>query len=389
MKRQQLIIRCLVITLFVLLFSVSCTTVDYQRMTSQKVKYQETNKETLENIFDKLAINIATRFYNYKKNRVIKISLKRMSNNLPEELPLKGYIYKNLSAYFKDKAQFAFFPTNTLDLNCIIEIHLVKASTGSLPESNQNNPIELVVLIKDSNDEEIIYSLNKPLVDVVNSQEYLSFKKSFNPSSSESILSVKDDLPYLVVTIDNRGDSYTKIEDKTLYTSKRSGSGTYRGGSRYNGSGTYRGGSGTSFSSYKGNMSERGTVTYKSKREFSKRLEHGKSGWYPAKQRLFINGVECKLNQDIFYEGTIKPGKLELYTSFREGFYDSKTDSQEIGKRHIRRFEYDIKRGEDIKVEIVNTYTGDLETVDIQFNLYKTKEMTNGPFREKYYVKME
>jgi hypothetical protein len=312
-----------------------------------------------------------------------------MSNNLPEELPLKGYIYKNLSAYFKDKSQFAFFPTNTLDLNCIIEIHLVKASTGSLPESNQNNPIELVVLIKDSNDEEIIYSLNKPLVDVVNSQEYLSFKKSFNPSSSESILSVKDDLPFLVVTIDNRGDSYTNIEEKTLYTSKRSGSGTYRGGSRYNGSGTYRGGSGTSFSSYKGNMSERGTVTYKSKREFSKQLEHGKSGWYPAKQRLFINGVECKLNQDIFYEGTIKPGKLELYTSFREGFYDSKTDSQEIGKRHIRRFEYDIKRGEDIKVEIVNTYTGDLETVDIQFNLYKTKEMTNGPFREKYYVKME
>ena len=136
-------------------------------------------------------------------------------------------------------------------------------------------------------------------------------------------------------------------------------------------------------------MSERGTVKYQSKREFSKRLEHGKSGWYPAKQRLFINGVECNLNQDIFYEGTIKPGKLELHTSFREGFYDSKTDSQEIGKRHIRKFEYDIKRGEDIKIEIVNTYTGESESVGIHFNLYKTKEIINGPFREKYYVKME
>ena len=92
MKSQQLTIRCLVITLFVLLFTVSCTTVDHQRMTSQQVKYQGTNKETLENIFDDLAINIATRFYNYKKNRVIKISLKRMSHNLPEEFPLKGYI---------------------------------------------------------------------------------------------------------------------------------------------------------------------------------------------------------------------------------------------------------------------------------------------------------
>ena len=77
-----------------------------------------------------------------------------------------------------------------MDLNCIIEIHLVRASTWSSPESNRNNPIELIVLIKDSKDEEIIYGLNKPLVDVVNSQEYLSFKKSFNPSSAESILSV-------------------------------------------------------------------------------------------------------------------------------------------------------------------------------------------------------
>lgn len=94
-----------------------------------------------------------------------------------------------MSVYFKDKHQFAFFPTNALDLNCIIEIHLVRASTWSSPELNRNNPIELIVLIKDSKDEEIIYSLNKPLVDVVNSQEYLSFKKSFNPSSAESILS--------------------------------------------------------------------------------------------------------------------------------------------------------------------------------------------------------
>lgn len=189
MKRQQLLSRCLVITLFVLLFTVSCTTVDHQRMPNQQVKHDETNKETLENIFDKLSINIATRFYNFKKNRVLKISLKKISNNLPEELPLKEYIYKNLSVYFKDKHQFAFFPTNTLDLNCIIEIHLVRASTWSSPELNRNNPIELIVLIKDSKDEEIIYSLNKPLVDVVNSQEYLSFKKSFNPSSAESILS--------------------------------------------------------------------------------------------------------------------------------------------------------------------------------------------------------
>ena len=327
MKRQRLIIRSLIITLFVLLFTVSCTTVDHQRMPNQQVKHDETIKKTLENIFDKLSINISTRYYNFKKNRVLKISLKKISNNLPEELPLKEYIYKNLFAYFKDKHQFAFFPPNTLDLNCIIEIHLVRASTWSSPASNRNNPIELIVLIKDSKDEEIIYGLNKPLVDVVNSQEYLSFKKSFNPSSSESILLVKDDIPYLVVTIDNRGDSYTNIEDKTLYTSKRSGSGIYRGGSRYSGSGSYGRGSGSSdSSSYKSNMSERGTATYQSKREFSKRVEHGKSGWYPAKQRLFINGVECKLNQDIFYEGTIKPGKLELYTSFREGFYDSKTD---------------------------------------------------------------
>ena len=189
MKRQQLIIRCLVITLFVLLFTVSCTTVDHQRMPDQQVKHDETNKETLENIFDKLSINIATRFYDFKKNRVLKISLKKISNNLPEELPLKEYIYKNLFAYFKDKHQFAFFPPNALDLNCIIEIHLVRASTWSSPASNRNNPIELIVLIKDSKDEEIIYGLNKLLVDVVNSQEYLSFKKSFNPSSAGSILS--------------------------------------------------------------------------------------------------------------------------------------------------------------------------------------------------------
>lgn len=67
MKRQQLLSRCLVITLFVLLFTVSCTTVDHQRMPNQQVKHDETNKETLENIFDKLSINIATRFYNFKK----------------------------------------------------------------------------------------------------------------------------------------------------------------------------------------------------------------------------------------------------------------------------------------------------------------------------------
>jgi hypothetical protein len=347
-------------------------------MTSQQVRYDETNKETLENIFDKLAINIATRFYNFKKNRVIKISLKRMSNNLPEELPLKEYIYKNLSAYFKDKHQFAFFPTNTSDLNCIIEIHLVRASTVSSPELNRNNPIELVVLIKDSNDEEIIYSLNKPLVDVVNSQEYLSFKKSFNPSSSESTVSVKDDLPYLIVTIDSKGSSYFNIENKRLYSSTYSGKADYKGSSRA---------SVSSRRSYRGNSSEEGTVAYESRGEVRRHLEHGKSGWYPAKQRLYINGVEYKLKGDIFYEGTIKPGKLELYTSFRECFYDSKTGSQEIGKRHIKKFEYDIKRGEDIKIEIVNIHTEDWN--DIKVNLYKTEEIINGPFREKHYVKME
>ncbi len=361
----------------------------------------------VDDVFSEVATMIGNRFYDHKKKSIIKFCLKDIFFDGLEESSIRAYIYETVFARLDSLPQFSLVPKNDFDLDCIVEVHIVHAASRSITRDAPS--FDLFLLIKDANDTVIFEGIKKPLDAVFNSQAYLAFKESYRSQKNGRSLIQRRKTIRLLVEAANVGETYHHVERRKgvarirKWDSERSASYSSRKStySRYQGRLSYRPRSPSNYysdyprrqsGSYSRYSTSRGGYDYSNRgsseqETYSSRFkEYGSSGWYPAKHELYINRKKFVLNaENLFYNGPMRPGKLELYASFVGAFYDSKTNKQQFDKKRIiRKFEYNIEGGEDLKLQLVCLCKK--EDKDIKMNIYKMKKTVNGPYIEKVFV---
>jgi hypothetical protein len=103
----------------------------------------------------------------------------------------------------------------------------------------------------------------------------------------------------------------------------------------------------------------------------------GVSGYYPANQKIEINGKKFVLNsKKEFFHGNLNPGVYEITAKFNETYWDAYNRQQNIRKERNKRFKIAVDANDNLEVNIYFIYDGKIS--DIQVQAFRKKEVEIG-----------
>lgn len=270
-------------------------------------------KDLIEDVMNSSAAFIANKYYDFNKKRVIGLSLE-VKSNFEEEPAIGNYLYARIKTYIEAHNQFKLLSTSDLTVDCIVDIHLIKTDTGG----------NILVNVKEPKNQKIIYSYikNYERDRLLNNKEYLAQRDIFTKSDKSKKAKI------LIKAVSSKGDGKKEDDEVILFD-------------RY---------------------SKEKVDSYMITRE------RGYSGYYPAEIECVVNGKDLKKDgKNIFFDGTVDPGTLEIKAAFRGAFYDAKTLKQSIvGDYYSKKFLVRVKENDNVEITINYIYTGLKESINVK-----------------------
>jgi hypothetical protein len=327
---------------FVILLSIvfiSCVQNDLVK--KQNIQHQnqisnETNTDSIQNKSDSISILcqklvdfIILQYFKSPDYRDVNVHLKEINNNLTDRPGLSGFLYAEISEWLSKKHYCTrISPPDAKALNCIIEMHLIDNRLV-----NPNSPVSILGNVLNAVDGNLIFSekINLGLNELKIIENSSKYKLASKPVRD------KNNSADLIIKAINIGSSY-KADDK--YYLERT----------YGFFGIYD------------------TIWKK---------ETGASGYYPAAQKCTINGKQFDMDRNnIFFNGEISSGNIEIVTAFRKGFWDAYNNHQKIGDKFQKRFYLNVKKAENVRVDIIFIYRGYEPAIEVK--AYRVKEIKQG-----------
>ena len=311
---------CYLILFFSFVMLFACGKLNFNHNEQEKHSAninQVEQRDAIEETTIELMGFIANRYYDFKKKRMIKVYLNKISSNCDYQLFSK-YFYDCIAENFKEAAQFELVSSADPGLDSIIDIHII---------GNHNENMQILLNVLEPKNNTIIYSKNNIYSrNDFNSEKYSKYKNS----------KIKKGRTHLTVNAINIGSSY-KEKDKYKID-------------RY-------------YYYYYGGIHE--TIT---------KYDTGYSGYYPAEQECIINGKAFNINVDkIFYDNNIYPGLIKFTATFRGAKWDAYNHRQNLEKKYRKKFFIKVAKNDHIRVDIFFVYNGFEE--DIKVKASRVKEI--------------
>lgn len=313
---------CYLILFFSFVTLFACGKLNFNHNEQEKYSAnisQVEQRDAIEEVTIELMNFIANKYYDFKKKRIIKVYLNKISSNYDYQLFSK-YFYDCIAENFKQATQFELVSSADPNLDSIIDIHII---------GNHNENMQILLNVLEPQNNTIIYSKNNIYSrNDFNSEKYSKYKNSIKREKGHTHLKVK---------AINIGSSYKEEDKYYLHT-------------KYN---------------ILGEISSQSITKY----------DTGSSGYYPAEQECIINGKAFNINVDeIFYENNISPGLIEFIATFRGAKWDAYNRQQNLEKKYRKKFFIKVNKNDRIGVDIFFVYNGVEQDIKVKASRVKEVE---------------
>ena len=297
----------------------------------------EEEKTIREEVIFQVEKAIASKYYDYKKRRIIRVYLNDFTSTLQDNGLLKDYFFEGVSASLEQGNQFVLGDFDEVGVDCLLGM------------SFQNLGKKFVKIDADIMDgktgrEVATVSETYPLT-AFNEPAFVAFRENHVLDRQAALKMGKT---RLVVRVDSSGKS---VDEYEVYTSTYSSTTNSVGqvGSAYDNSEDYSSNRNTDYNSQ---TNHTGQYQYKEK--------VGRSSIYPTDIEVFINNRPFSPNSEVIaFDQLVQPGPYKVTVKFRKAFWDGVRKNEVKGRSFTKSFQLEMQKDEKARFDIAIKLAGD------------------------------
>lgn len=297
----------------------------------------EEEKTVREELIFQVEKAIASKYYDYKKRRIIRVYLNDFTSTLQDNGLLKDYFFDGVSASLQQGNQFVLGDFDEVGVDCLL---------GMSFQNLGKQFVKIDAEIMDGRTGRTVANVSEtyPLT-AFSEPAFAEFKEShaLDRQTARAMGNTR-----LVVRVDSSGKSVDEYEVYTsTYTSTTNSVGQI--GSAYDNSDDY---SSNRDTDYNNQTNHTGQYQYKEK--------VGRSSIYPTDIEVFINNRPFQPNSEgIAFDQLVKPGSFKVTVKFRKAFWDGVRRNEVKGRSFSKSFQLDLQKDEKARFDIAIKLNGD------------------------------
>ena len=280
---------------------------------------------------------IASKYYDFKKRRVIRVYLNDFTSSVDDNGLLKDYFYDGISTSLEEANQFVLGDFDQIGVDCLVGMSL---------QSLGKKFIKIDAEVMDGQSGQVVATVSKTYPKATfYDQQFADFRADheLRMEQARQIGQTR-----LVVFVDSSGNSMDEFDVSTsTYSSSYGRTAKYDG--QYEDSDNY---------------SASGTGDYQSKSNYQSTYEHkekiGRSSVYPTDIMIYINNRPYQPNSEgIAFDQLVEPGSYQVIVKFRKAFWDGVRKNEVKGRSFTRKFRVDMTKDDYTRFDIGIQLKGD------------------------------
>ncbi len=297
----------------------------------------EEKKSNRDEVIFTLEKAIATKYYDFKKRRIIRVYLNDFTSTVDDNGLLKDFFYDGVATSLEDGNQFVIGDFGKVGVDCLVGMSL---------HSLGKKFIKIDAEVMDGQSGQVVATVSKtyPKASFYD-QQFADFRTDYElrVQQAQQIGQTR-----LVVFVDSSGNSMDEFNVRTSTYSGSSGT-TAQYGGQYENSNDY---------------SSSGTGDYKSKSNYQSTYESkekiGRSSVYPTDIAIYINNRPYQPNSEgIAFDQLVEPGSYQVIVKFRKAFWDGVRKNEVKGRSFTRKFRVDMAKDDYTRFDIGIKLMGD------------------------------